>query len=368
MLKWISLIAFCAQNSLNPIVFRLAGTEAIASESASTAVILLCTEATKLFLSFLFFFAETRLSLGKTFSGVRDVFFSNFRSNLRLGVPSVVYVAQNAFLQWAASDVSAACWQLTYQGKTLVTAAFSVLLLGKRFKRVQWLAIFIMGLGIAMVQLSSSEETEQKSMANASEQLPVRGFLLLVAAACCSGFASVYTEMVFKQGSQSTRGNQGNPTSVWLQNMVMAFFSMALNVTMGIAEESANAMALPTEPRPLFYGFTMKTWLLVLSNGVGGLLVAMVIKHADNILRSFASAIATINCTVISVFVFGFKLEEIFGLGSTIVILSTLLYGNIIKLPGEWWNSEPCLAPTHIPNHIPLSVTETELGRSQSKD
>merc|ERR1712217_97014 len=91
-----------------------------------------------------------------------------------------------------------------------------------------------------------------------------------------------------------------------------------------------------------FRGFTTMTWVLAINNAIGGLLVALVIKYADNILRGFASSLATINCALISVFTFGFALKPSFGVGTIMVVGSTLLYGNVIKMPFnyDWWNSE----------------------------
>merc|ERR1719350_2362300 len=86
--------------------------------------------------------------------------------------------------------------------------------------------------------------------------------------------------------------------------------------------------------------FSLSAWSLALSNAVGGLLVALVIKHADNILRSFASAFATVNVTLISTVSFGFDLQLGFVVGASLVLASSLLYGGTVKLPGRYWNTE----------------------------
>ena len=71
-----------------------------------------------------------------------------------------------------------------------------------------------------------------------------------------------------------------------------------------------------------------------LSPQVGGLLVALVIKHADNILKGFATALATVWATVATVFLFGFTLGGEFVIGMLLVLGATLLYGGTVKLPG----------------------------------
>ena len=48
---------------------------------------------------------------------------------------------------------------------------------------------------------------------------------------------------------------------------------------------------------------------LVGINAIGGLLVAVVVKHADNILKNFACSLAIIISSIISIFLFGFQLS-----------------------------------------------------------
>eukprot|EP00929_Paragymnodinium_shiwhaense_P123653 TRINITY_DN9775_c0_g1_i1.p1 TRINITY_DN9775_c0_g1~~TRINITY_DN9775_c0_g1_i1.p1 ORF type:complete len:432 (+),score=51.06 TRINITY_DN9775_c0_g1_i1:184-1296(+) len=317
-------------------------TEMDAAHRPQTSVVLICTETLKLILSFGLLCLEESWDMAHVGRSIKEALFAKPSESTQLLVPAAIYALQNALLQWSSGHLSAAVWQVTYQGKILVTAVFSVVLLKKVIKRVQWLAMATMGIGIAVVQLSNAKEKAQEDMGNSAEQDATRGFTMLVLAACCSGFASVYTELVFKQVGA---GADAKKMSVWVQNMrlavfscLMLFVSWALEVMFPVDE----GQAMPVDVSVLnpFSGFTAKTWAMAVNNAVGGLLVALVIKHADNLLRGFASAIATINAAVLSTFCFGFMLAPSFAVGSLLVIGSTLLYGNILKLPGEWWNSE----------------------------
>ena len=89
------------------------------------------------------------------------------------------------------------------------------------------------------------------------------------------------------------------------------------------------------------YGFTAKVWMMVLNNAIGGLLVAMVIKYANNILKAFATALATVWASLASVPLFGFSLSPSFACGAAAVILATLIYGQNVEIPGEYWKGEP---------------------------
>ena len=72
-----------------------------------------------------------------------------------------------------------------------------------------------------------------------------------------------------------------------------------------------------------------------MTRGRGGLLVAVTIKYADNILRGFAQALAIIMGAVGSFFVFGTTFGGSFAAGVALVIGSVFLYGDSSKTPGE---------------------------------
>jgi UDP-sugar transporter A1/2/3 len=59
----------------------------------------------------------------------------------------------------------------------------------------------------------------------------------------------------------------------------------------------------------------------------GGLVVAMVVKYADNILKGFATSLAIIVSCVASVLFFDFQVNLQFCLGTMVVIMSIFLYG-----------------------------------------
>lgn len=69
-------------------------------------------------------------------------------------------------------------------------------------------------------------------------------------------------------------------------------------------------------------------WYLVVLNAVGGLLVAMVVKYADNILKGFATSLAIVISTVASIFFFGFVLTLQFLVGTALVMVSIFLYSH----------------------------------------
>ena len=111
---------------------------------------------------------------------------------------------------------------MTYQGKTLVVAFCSVLLLHKQLSRAKWLAITLLATGIATVQLSSSKEGKQSSMANDAEQNITTGLIYVLLGCFCSGFAGVYFEKILKDPKFKC--------SVWMRNVQLGLFSTILGL------------------------------------------------------------------------------------------------------------------------------------------
>lgn len=77
----------------------------------------------------------------------------------------------------------------------------------------------------------------------------------------------------------------------------------------------------------LMKGFDAIVWFVILLQALGGLVVAVVIKYADNILKAFATSIAIVISCVASIFLFEHYPNYLFTLGAIFVIISTIIYG-----------------------------------------
>lgn len=63
----------------------------------------------------------------------------------------------------------------------------------------------------------------------------------------------------------------------------------------------------------------------------GGLLVAIVIKYADNILKGFATSAAIVVSCIASVYLFNTRIDLMFALGTLLVVVSVFLYSYMPK-------------------------------------
>lgn len=57
-----------------------------------------------------------------------------------------------------------------------------------------------------------------------------------------------------------------------------------------------------------------------------GLIVAIVVKYADNILKGFATSLAIVISCIASIYIFNFNLTFQFTIGAALVILSIFTY------------------------------------------
>lgn len=74
------------------------------------------------------------------------------------------------------------------------------------------------------------------------------------------------------------------------------------------------------------YGYTTLVWIVISMQAFGGLLVAIVVKYADNILKGFATSFSIILSCIVSVYLFSFHISFQFVLGAALVILAIYIY------------------------------------------
>jgi len=118
---------------------------------------------------------------------------------------------------------------------------------------------------------------------------------------------------------------KGTKQSVWLRNVQLGGIGAVVGyITMELSN-GADVRA-----KGFFYGYDKWVWFVILLQSGGGLIVAVVVKYADNILKGFATSAAIIISCIGSVFFFHFSLSKEFLVGASLVILSTYLYSKYV--------------------------------------
>ncbi|KAI9017694.1 nucleotide-sugar transporter [Gaertneriomyces semiglobifer] len=230
-----------------------------------------------------------------------------------MAIPSGIYAIQNNLLYTALSNLDAATFQVTYQIKLLTTAVFAVILLGKQLTRVKWLSLIVLLIGVVLVQLCTEVNTgpNQASAASTHHQRYWIGMIALLTSAVSSGFAGCYFEGMMKQSH----------TSLWMRNMQLGAFAIPFSLMALLATD----FGVILNGNPL-NGFNTVTWCVVLNQALGGLLVSIVVKYADSVLKGFATSISIVLSSAISAVLFEFTPSGQFLVGTMLVIGSVVLY------------------------------------------
>ncbi|KAK7884565.1 hypothetical protein WMY93_027688 [Mugilogobius chulae] len=267
---------------------------------------LLCTSAVvmaevlKVLTCLLIILLQKRLNVKDTALSLFDSIVVQYKDTLKLAVPSLIYTLQNNLQYIAISNLPAATFQVTYQLKILTTALFSVLMLRKSLSKIQWVSLLLLFSGVAIVQVQQ-EGKKESSVLDSSSQNYMVGLVAVVISCLSSGFAGVYFEKILK----------GSSASVWVRNVQLGVFGTALGL-LGMWWNDGTDIA----KNGFFFGYTSMVWCVIFNQAFGGLLVAVVVKYADNILKGFATSFSIIV----------FHVDLIFTVGAVMVIGAVYMY------------------------------------------
>ncbi|MCJ1274834.1 hypothetical protein MMC21_002632 [Puttea exsequens] len=309
------------------------------------------------------------------FSAVIGAVFTG--DSWKLAIPASLYVLQNSLQYIAISNLDSATFQVTYQFKILPTAIFSVLLLKRSLSVRQWVSLALLMVGVAVVQIPTSDPAmapfhkthswyrvfprsldglnrfrhpaavplhkrsatyegiaEDEGLIN-PQMNAVLGLAAVISGCIVSAGASVYFEKILKDSN--------TPASLWIRNVQLAFYSLFPALFIGVMFVDGEEIS----EHGFFVGYNWFVWTTIVVQSIGGILVSLCVKYADNIAKSFAMGISILISLIVSVWFFDFAVttnvsthtklpsgiatDMIFGkfiVGTSIVIFSTYLYNS----------------------------------------
>lgn len=229
-----------------------------------------------------------------------------------LVVPAALFVLQQVLVIVAASHLDAIMFQIFSQSfKIIPTAVFAVWLLGQHLTCMQWSSLPVLVVGVTLVTLNKSEG----GVAGGN-------WLLGMTASSFSGLSSAYAGVYFEK---YVKGKHS--ASLWVRNLQLSLYGLPLSIAYALVKDQGAIMS-----RGMMQGFTWLTWAVVWCQVFGGLIVGMVVKYADNILKNFANAVSVILTVVLSIPLFGLIPSINFLLGVAVVLLSVFMYGNTFRV------------------------------------
>jgi len=257
----------------------------------------------------------TRITLSGYLGFMKSECFRTTFDFFKMCVPAICYAVQKNLLFVAISNLDAAVFQVAYQGKILTTAMFSVIMLGKKLTKRQVFALFVLLAGVGLVQISSADTPGAAGREN--ENVLV-GTLAVLASCVISGFAAIYFEWILKKGVPK---DQQTSHSLWVRNFQLAIFAGSA-AAVGVWTKDGKAV----NENGVFQGFNLLVWVVTFLEAFGGIVVALVIKYADNILKNFATAVAIVTSVIVSAIFLGFVVTPMFVLGSCFVMAAVVIY------------------------------------------
>lgn len=163
------------------------------------------------------------------------------------------------------------------QTKLLATAGCAVFILGKRIKKVQFISLILLTIGVMLCNMKEPSVKDDTAGGDST-----KGIFATLGIAASSALASVYTEKVIKAKRNINSGNnaqlpsqlqQTEPTKnqwglaytqvqlAFVSLVIMFFYCMAADLDLILS-------------RGLWYGFNVPACISIFVSSIGGLVVA----------------------------------------------------------------------------------------------
>jgi len=226
----------------------------------------------------------------------------------------------------AVTYLDAATFQVTYQLKILTTALFAVIMLNKKLSGLQWLSLVILMAGVALIQMPDKISETDHTLGER-----FLGLIMVLISCFSSGFAGIYFEKVLK----------GETAGIWVLNVQLATYGVIIALV-GVLISDGDAI----QRDGFLYGYTNVAYFAISLSAFGGLVVAVVVKYADNILKGFATSISIVMSCLVSVYLFDFVVTTKFALGTLAVCAASYIYGAF-----------PVTTPKKEKEHLPTMIS-----------
>jgi UDP-sugar transporter A1/2/3 len=311
--KTVILLALVIQNSGLALLMRWSRKlvkQDINAKRYITSTAVVTSEFIKLLMSFWLYYQQDCNSNAKEmYTSLEKEFSTHWYDFVMMTIPAGLYVIQNNLQYIAVSNLSAEIYQVLTQTKIITTAFFSTLLLNKKHTSLQWMSVLFLSMGVGVIQLSFPSNSSKALVAINY----TKGLICIFISALTSGFAGVYFEKMVKKRT----------ISLWIRNIEICAISFVMALVTSFSKDHMKILS-----KGFFYGYNPLLWSVILTQAVGGMLVSLVVKHSNSVIKAFAtSASIILTCIISALFLNEVKLGYKFVIGVIMVILATLGYG-----------------------------------------
>lgn len=312
VLKYTSLVFIVVQTTTMVLLLRYSRTQAVQGPRYLSSSAVVSAEFLKILACLVVLLWENGFSVRALAVQLRNDIWGQPRETCKMLIPAGLYTVQNNLLFFALSLLDAATYQVTYQLKILTTAMFSVWMLNRRISKQQWFSLVLLIVGVAFVQVPTGGSKVAEA-AGHDRSYQFLGLIAVLLSCLSSGFSGIYLEKLLKEITWS----------LWVRNIQLAMFGFLMGIVAMVVSDWNQLLE-----GGFFQGYNTVTWLVILLQTFGGLVVALAVRYADSILKGFATSISIVLSTFCSYHFLGdFLPTRNFFIGAGIVMSATTLYG-----------------------------------------
>ena len=228
-------------------------------------------------------------------------------------VPAALYALQNWLCQLAYQQLDSLTYNLLNQTKTLSAALNLYLFLGRRQSATQVFALGLLLTSAAMLTMPKPDDADASAPSGAST---VRGVVPVLVASFLSGVSATLTQWALQRRKRNS----------YLYSLELSLIGMGTVVAANVGGWTPDAALI--RERGLFAGWTPASWLPVVSNAIGGILVGLVTKHSGGVRKGFALIGGIVLTTVAQSFVEGIPLTRQHYAAAALVAIATWLHSS----------------------------------------
>ena len=226
--------------------------------------------------------------------------------------PSVLYAVQNNLQYVALLYLTAPSYQVLSNLKVIATGLVFRMFMGKQLNELQWSALLLVAVGSATTQIPACAF-------DAATGLPAEisfngmGVFLICIISMLSGLAAIASEILVKNPDESMH----------FTNIQLYKFGVVINFCILLWRR----FDATTGFFGLFVGLDGLAFVVLLNNSFMGLIVSVVLKYADSVLKVYSTSVAMLLTTVVSIYLFDFQASIQLWLGIIVVSVALYLHG-----------------------------------------
>ncbi|KAI3380046.1 hypothetical protein SNEBB_002056 [Seison nebaliae] len=225
---------------------------------------------------------KTKTDFGKT---IRNV---NYREHLTTSLyyfpPAFCYYINNNLAVYMQKMMDAATYQLQSNLKILTTAICYQLILRKKLTRKEWFSLILLFLATTYHSASHFNNKDDHSF-----HINLTGIIFIIIYSTISGIAGTYTEYILKKNRN---------INIFLQNIYLYIFGILCNSGTILSTSSIQ-----------FKDFNFYVRVIIITQIFSGIVMSLIFKYSNNIVRLFVIGIATILNSFLTIVVFNYPLE-----------------------------------------------------------